>query len=289
METSSGTDNFLDEIQGEGVPKSEGVNRVKLLQGGNPEVKPQKQQYVIGAENHIGDYYFKGREPAFVSGETGFEFIPLDIQHSWDEWVLADSGSNVVIHHPAKPPGMQGDLLNGNEVNYTRHLFLALAGDLNDVWVYAMKGTALTPLDRELVQPLNRAFATRSDGKTVRLPIYGAAARAGHKYRETAQNDWWVPSFRIISAYPERPDFEVMQAARYARRALPRIGPSIFEQQKGLVGADRIAVLPPQGVTPRLQGTAPRANAEFTAKAEGEGAGMRPFAPIEAFDEDISS
>jgi hypothetical protein len=296
MNNSSSADDFLDEIEGEDIPESEGVSRIKLLQGGSREVKQHKDGYVPGGEHHVGDYYFRGREPPFMDGAAGFDFIPLDVLESWDEWPA--DGSGAVIHHPVKPIGMVGDYLNGNAVIYTRHLFLALFGDLNDTWVYAIKKTALAPLDRELVQQMNRRPAVKkANGETRRLPIYGFMAHAGRRFRENAQNDWWVPSFVITSSYPAAPDKALMLAARAARRALPKIGPSIFEKQKGLIGPDRVAILPPRGATPRIESAAaaPRSKIEITSSrqppvsnAEGIGVGTRPFAPLDLpGDDDI--
>ena len=223
-------DDFLDEIEGEGIPESEGVNLIKLLQNLSPEVKPHKEQYVPGAEQHVGDYFFRGRDPQFLDGETGFDFLPLDVQECWNEWPVEGSGN--VVHHQVKPIGMVGDFLNCNEVNFTRYLFLALDGDLNDIWAYPMKKTALTPLGRELVQQMNwRSTITKANGEARRLPIYGFMANAGRQFKENKQNDWWVPRFKIASAYPTAPDKAQMLAARDARRAGIAFPGKGFERQ----------------------------------------------------------
>jgi hypothetical protein len=164
-------DNFLATQSGQGIPQVEGANFVKLMQSNNAEVDQHPNNKKRVKDIQIGDFLFRGATPEIVRGDEGFLFQPLTIQQAWAEW-NAD-GVNVAKYADRPSEAIGDNMPNGNSLEFTKYIIGALDGDLNNIWVIALKSTGLRVLNREIAKPLRMApdFVT-TNGRKIRLPLY---------------------------------------------------------------------------------------------------------------------
>ena len=279
-------DDFLATQSGQGIPEVEGANFVKLMQSNNAEVDQHPNNKKRVEDIQIGDFLFRGASPEIVRGDEGFLFQPLTIQQAWAEWNA--EGVNVA-KYASRPLEAIGDTMpNGNSIEFTKYVIGALDGDINNIWVIAMKSTGLGVFNREVARALRMEpdFVTKN-GRT-RLPIYAHLFKVTSRPDGNRKGNWRAYRFEIVGRYPDGVTKEQVAAAHAALRALPNLGPPDAAPE----------ILPPQGPRPRLDGGAarellcgkveiasgsPPANDDNAAEV---GVGMRPFAPLDLQSDD---
>jgi hypothetical protein len=167
-------DSFLAAQSGQGVPEVEGANFVKLMQSNSPELDPSDKRYV--PDIRVGDFLFRGANPEIVRGEEGFLVQVLAVQQAWAEW--NDEGVNVG-KYAARPVEATGDKMpDGNSIEFTKYLIVAIAADLHNIWVIPLKSTGLGVFNREIARPMRMVpdYVTK-DGRKVQLPVYAHLLR----------------------------------------------------------------------------------------------------------------
>ena len=281
-------DDFLAAQSGEGIPEVEGANFVKLMQSNNAEVDQHPNNKKRVKDIQIGDFLFRGATPEIVRGDEGFLFQPLAIQQAWAEWNA--EGVNVAKYASRPLEAIGDNMPNGNSIEFTKYVIGALDGDINNIWVIALKSTGLGVLNREVARPLRMApdFVTQN-GRKLLLPIYAHLFKVTSRPDGNAKGNWRAYRFEIVGRYPDAVTKEQVAAAHAALRALPNLGPPDAAPE----------ILLPRGPRPRLEGGAaaetPRGEMEMAASgaplndnAVEVGVGMRPFAPLDQpIDDDI--
>ena len=278
-------DSFLAAQSGHGVPEVEGANFVKLMQSNSPELDPSDKRYV--PDIRVGDFLLRGANPEIVRGEEGFLIQVLAVQQAWAEW--NDEGVNVG-KYAARPVEAAGDKMpNGNSIEFTKYVIGALDGDINKIWVIALKSTGLGVFNREIARPMQMVpdYVTK-DGRKVQLPVYAHLLRVTSRPDGNAKGRWRAYHFEIVASDPNGITGAQVAAAHEALRALPNLGPPEAEVLPPPSGP-RPPTLPPAGngnPLPRSTITSGRitpANDNVAAVVE-----MREFAPISPpVDDDI--
>jgi hypothetical protein len=195
-------DDFLAAQSGQGVPEVEGANFVKLMQSNSPEVDQHSANKKRVKDIQIGDFLFRGATPEITRGHEGFLFQPLTIQQAWAEW-NAD-GVNVA-KYAARPAEAIGDKMpNGNSIEFTKYIVGALGGDINNIWVIALKSTGLGVFNREIARALRMEpdFVTEN-GRKIRLPLYTHLFSVTSRPDGNAKGNWRAYHFEIVGRFPD--------------------------------------------------------------------------------------
>jgi hypothetical protein len=219
---STDFDNFLAAQSGQGVPEVEGANFVKLMQSNSPELDPSDKRYV--PDIRLGDFLFRGANPEIVRGEEGFLIQVLSVQQAWAEW--NDEGVNVG-KYVARPVEATGDKMpNGNSIEFTKYLVVAIAAVVHNIWVIPLKSTGLGVFNREIARPMRMApdYVTKN-GKKVQLPVYAHLLQVTSRPDGNAKGKWRAYHFEIAASYPNGVTAVQVAAAHNALRALPNLGP----------------------------------------------------------------
>ena len=270
-------DDFLATQSGQGIPEVEGANFVKLMQSNSPELDPSDKRYI--PDIRLGDFLFRGANPEIVRGEEGFLIQVLSVQQAWAEW--NDEGVNVG-KYAARPVEATGDKMpNGNSIEFTKYVIGALDGDINRIWVIALKSTGLSVFNREIARPMRMVpdYVTK-DGRKAQLPVYAHLLRVTSRPDGNAKGKWRAYHFEIVASFPNGITREQVTAAHEALRALPNLGPPEVEFLPPPSGP-RPPTLPPAGDAKPLprstitSGRITRANENVAAVVE-----MGEFAPI---------
>jgi hypothetical protein len=278
-------DDFLAGQSGQGVPEVEGANFVKLMQTNSPELDPSDKRHVPSIR--VGDFLFRGANPEIVRGDEGFLVQVLAVQQAWAEW--NDDGVNV-FKYATRPAEAIGDKMqNGNSIEFTKYLIVAIAAHVHNIWVIPLKSTGLGVFNREIARPMRMApdYVTK-DGRKVQLPVYEHLLQVTSRPDGNAKGKWRSYHFEIVASYPDGMTKEQIAAAHEALRALPNLGPPEAEVLPPPSGP-RPPTLPPAGdgkPLPRSTITSGRiAPPSENVAAVVE---MREFAPISPpIDDDI--
>jgi hypothetical protein len=112
---------------------------IYVLQQMSPSIDKRGDNYIEGAE--AGDFWLRNSLKPIHNGEEGIIAIPVDMLHTWIEWLPNRGG--FVARHDAPPAdmvaktirgddGREKDVLmrgNGNLIVETRELYIMVDGD----------------------------------------------------------------------------------------------------------------------------------------------------------------
>jgi hypothetical protein len=177
---------------------------------------------------------------------------------------------------------------NGNSIEFTKYVIGALDGDINRIWVIALKSTGLSVFNREIARPMRMVpDDVTKDGRKVQLPVYAHLFRVTSRPDGNAKGKWRAYHFEIVASYPNGITGTQIAAAHEALRALPNLGPPEAEVLP-LPSGPRPPMLPPAADAKPLPRTTITSGRITPAKEAGAEVGveMREFAPISPLVDD---
>lgn len=186
---------------GKGVSTDQADNQVPLiyvLQKGSPQVDPESNDYIQGAQ--AGDIWLRGAPNPIVKGSVGVPFQPCYFSKDWVQWVPREAGKGFVgrtperpaeakqIKDPTKPNKIIWRLPNGNDVVETRNHAGWVMADFGVMpYVIPLSSTGHT-VSRNWMFQMN----TKKDdtGKTV--PSFATKYLLKTRRRENKDGTWYI-------------------------------------------------------------------------------------------------
>lgn len=173
------------------------VPMIRILQSLSPELKPNNDKYIRGAE--VGDILLKSALEPLVKAEKGIVVQPCAFEHCWVEWTPRSKGGGFVARYPlnARPETIERPnpenptktklyvKATGNELLDTRYHYVLVDGR---PFVIPFSSTGHT-VSREWTQLI----------KNLGLgPAWERKYRLMPKLRTKMENEWYVFSIDVL-------------------------------------------------------------------------------------------